>query len=156
MKFRMKKITALMAAAVLGASTFGGVSVMAAESTEAMAVPADQAGMVVDDDAVAAEGDAIPSDFIQGTFKPSETTVQAQDSYEYPFLGLNMKLPEELLKQIKAQIILDCLIEHFGNADAVPQPPERCLSRQAGIVRCCLRATINRKCWWRKRWTKRR
>ena len=31
------------------------------------------------------------------------------------------------------------IIEHFGNADAVPQSPERCLSRQAGIVRCCLR-----------------
>ena len=31
------------------------------------------------------------------------------------------------------------IIEHFGNADAVPQPTERCLSRQAGIVRCCLR-----------------
>ncbi|MCI6444721.1 MAG: hypothetical protein MR806_00085 [Subdoligranulum sp.] len=30
-----------------------------------------------------------------------------------------------------------CIIEHLGNADAVPQPPERCLSRQAGIVRCC-------------------
>ena len=30
------------------------------------------------------------------------------------------------------------IIEHFDNADAVPQPPERCLSRQAGIVRCCL------------------
>ena len=29
------------------------------------------------------------------------------------------------------------IIEHFGNADAVPQPPERRLSRQAGIVRCC-------------------
>ncbi len=29
------------------------------------------------------------------------------------------------------------IIEHFVNADAVPQPPERCLSRQAGIVRCC-------------------
>ena len=29
------------------------------------------------------------------------------------------------------------IIEHFGNADAVPQPPERCLSLQAGIVRCC-------------------
>ena len=28
-----------------------------------------------------------------------------------------------------------CIIEHFGNADAVPQPPERCLSRKAGIVR---------------------
>ncbi len=30
------------------------------------------------------------------------------------------------------------IIEHFGNADAVPQPPERCLSRKARIVRCCL------------------
>ena len=120
MKFRMKKITTLMAAAVLGASTFGGVSVMAAESTEAMAVPADQAGMVVDDDAVAAEGDAIPSDFIQGTFKPSETTVQAQDSYEYPFLGLNMKLPEELLKQIKAQTIAMISNEGWNDtADAI-------------------------------------
>ena len=105
MKFRTQKITALMTAAIVGVSTLGSVSVMAAESTEAMAVPADQAGMVVDGDAAAADGDAISSDFIQGTFKPSETTVQAQDSYEYPFLGLNMKLPEELLKQIKAQTI---------------------------------------------------
>ena len=40
-----------------------------------------------------------------------------------------------------------CLIEHFGNADAVPQPPERCLSRQAGIVRCCHRS------WLRWVWT---
>ena len=87
---------------------------------EAMAVPADQAGMVVDDDAVAAEGDAIPSDFIQGTFKPSETTVQAQDSYEYPFLGLNMKLPEELLKQIKAQTIAMISNEGWNDtADAI-------------------------------------
>ena len=109
-----------MAAAVLGVSTFGGVSVMAAESTEAMAVPADQAGMVVDGDAAAAEGDAIPSDFIQGTFKPSETTVQAQDSYEYPFLGLNMKLSEELLKQIKAQTIAMITNEVWNdNADAI-------------------------------------
>ena len=30
------------------------------------------------------------------------------------------------------------IIEHFGNADAEPQLPERCLSRKAGIVRCCL------------------
>ena len=109
-----------MTAAVLGASAFGGVSVMAAESTEAMAVPADEAGMVVDGDAVAADGDAIPSDFIQGTFKPSETTVQAQDSYEYPFLGLNMKLPEELLKQIKAQTIAMISNEGWNDtADAI-------------------------------------
>ena len=29
------------------------------------------------------------------------------------------------------------IIKHFGNADAVPQLPERSLSRKAGIVRCC-------------------
>ena len=34
------------------------------------------------------------------------------------------------------------IIEHFGNADAVPQLPERCLSRKAGIVRCCLRKRL--------------
>ena len=107
------KFTALRAAAILGVSTLGSVSVMAAESTEAMAVPADEAGMVVD-------GDAIPSDFIQGTFKPSETTVQAQDSYEYPFLGLTMKLPEELLKQIKEQTIAMITNEGWNdNADAI-------------------------------------
>ena len=105
MKFRTQKITALMAVAVLGVTSFGGVQVMAAESTEAMAVPADEAGMVVDGDATAANGEANSSDLVAGTFKPSETTVPAQDSYEYPFLGLTMKLPEELLKQIKAQTI---------------------------------------------------
>ena len=120
MKFRTQKITALMVAAIVGVSTLGSVSVMAAESTEAMAVPADQAGMVVDGDAAAADGDAISSDFIQGTFKPSETTVQAQDSYEYPFLGLNMKLPEELLKQIKEQTIAMITNEGWNdNADAI-------------------------------------
>ena len=62
MKFRTQKITALMVAAIVGVSTLGSVSVMAAESTEAMAVPADQAGMVVDGDAAAADGDAISSD----------------------------------------------------------------------------------------------
>ena len=35
------------------------------------------------------------------------------------------------------------IVEHFGNADAVPQPPERCLSRKAGIVRCCLKSFLS-------------
>jgi hypothetical protein len=29
------------------------------------------------------------------------------------------------------------MLSQKGNADAVPQLPERCLSRKAGIVRCC-------------------
>ena len=43
--------------------------------------------------------------------------------------------------QAKSADNTGCLIEHFGNADAVPQLPERCLSRKAGIVRCCLRCS---------------
>ncbi|MFR7619045.1 MAG: hypothetical protein ACLUZX_14340 [Subdoligranulum sp.] len=30
-----------------------------------------------------------------------------------------------------------CRYGERGAADAVPQLPERCLSRKAGIVRCC-------------------
>ena len=37
------------------------------------------------------------------------------------------------------------IIEHFGNADAVPQLPERCLSRKAGIVRCCLNRVLQKR-----------
>ena len=50
------------------------------------------------------------------------------------------------------------IIEHFGNADAVPQPPERYLSRKAGIVRCCLRVylRLGLPCpltgHWRRKW----
>ena len=34
------------------------------------------------------------------------------------------------------------IIEYFGNADAVPQLPERCLSRKAGIVRYCPKLSV--------------
>ena len=78
MKLRTQKITALMAAAVLGISAFGSVPVTAAESTET-ADPG--AAMMVD-------GEAVSSDLVAGTFKPSDVTCKAQDSYEYPFLGL--------------------------------------------------------------------
>ena len=40
------------------------------------------------------------------------------------------------------------IIEHFGNADAVPQLPERCLSRKAGIVRCCLKEYYEKQTPW--------
>ena len=110
MKLRTQKITALMAAAVLGISAFGSVPVTAAESTETADIG----------EAMAVDGDAVSSDLVAGTFKPSDVTCKAQDSYEYPFLGLNMKLPEELLKQIKEQTIAMISNEVWNdNADAV-------------------------------------
>ena len=45
---------------------------------------------------------------------------------------------EGLLPRSTMRVPQPDIIEHFGNADAVPQPPERCLSRKAGIMRCCL------------------
>lgn len=97
MKLRTQKIAVLMMTALLGTSTFGGVPVMAGESTEsaeAVAVTGDEA-----------DGEAISADLVAGTFKPSETTVPAQESYEYPFLGMKFSIPKELQKQMKDQSI---------------------------------------------------
>ena len=105
MKLRTQKITALMAAAVLGISAFGSVPVTAAESTE-IADPG--AAMMVD-------GEAVSSDLVAGTFKPSDVTCKAQDSYEYQFLGLKLSLSKELLKQIKDQSIAMLTTEDFEN-----------------------------------------
>ena len=102
MKFRTQKIAALMTVAVLGISTLGSIPVMAEENTE---TTDNGEAMAVDGDAMAVDGEAISSDLISGTFKPSEVTCQAQDSYEYPFLGLKFLLPKELLKQIEDQSI---------------------------------------------------
>ena len=100
MKFRTQKIMALMAAVVLGVSSFGSVSAMAAESVPAESISAEDAGLETAED-----GEAVSADLIEGTFKPSEITVQAQDSYEYAFLGLKFSLPQKLLDQIKNQSI---------------------------------------------------
>ena len=105
MKLRTQKITALMAAAVLGISTFGSVPVTAAESTETADIG----------EAMAVDGEAVSSDLVAGTFKPSDVTCKAQDSYEYPFLGLKLSLSKELLKQIKDQSIAMLTTEDFEN-----------------------------------------
>ena len=118
MKFRTQKIMVLMAAAVLGVSSFGSVSVMAEDNA---AVENTEAGSAdTDGEAVMMDGDAISSDMISGTFKPSETTVPVQDSYEYEFLGLTFTLPEELKKQMKDQSIAMVTNEVWtDNADAI-------------------------------------
>ena len=105
MKFRTQKITALMAAAVLGISAFGSVPVTAAESMET--ADSGEATMV--------DGEAVSADLVAGTFKPSDVTCKAQDSYEYPFLGLKLSLSKELLKQIKDQSIAMLTTEDFEN-----------------------------------------
>ena len=55
-----------------------------------------------------------------------------------PKQGQRSRECEGLLPRNTMRVPQPDIIEHFGNADAVPQLPERCLSRKAGIVRCCL------------------
>ena len=103
MKFRTQKITALMVAAVLGASSFGSVTVMAEQNTASEST--DAANAETDGEVIMMDGDEVSSDLIAGTFKPSETTVPAQDSYEYAYMGLKFSLPKDLLKQMEDQSI---------------------------------------------------
>ena len=62
----------------------------------------------------------------------------ASGGYSEPKQGAVVAECEGLLPRSTMRVPQPDIIEHFGNADAVPQPPERCLSRKAGIMRCCL------------------
>lgn len=57
--------------------------------------------MMEDGQVISMEDGEISSDLISGTFKPSDVAWEVQDSYEFPFLGMNLTLPEELLKQME-------------------------------------------------------
>ena len=61
----------------------------------------------------------------------------ASGGYSEPKQGQRSQSARGFCPRSTMRVAQPNIIEHFGNADAVPQPPERCLSRQAEIVRCC-------------------
>ena len=87
-------VKAYLAAGVIGVSSLGAFAapVFAAkndsnnETTTGEAIPA---------------GESVSSDMISGTFTPSEISWKVQDSYEFPFMGLNFTLTDKLLKQME-------------------------------------------------------
>ena len=81
------KLSALLTACALSLSSFAGVPAFAAEAQSEMP------------EAVAFSADG-SSELVQGSFVASDVTCPAQDSYEYPFIGLNLTLPEALLQQM--------------------------------------------------------
>ena len=93
-------VKAYLAAGVIGVSSLGAFAapVFAAkndsnkETTAGEAIPAGES---------VPEGEAISSDMISGTFTPSEISWKVQDSYEFPFMGLNFTLTDKLLKQME-------------------------------------------------------
>lgn len=122
MKLRAQKLTAILAATALSVSTFGTIPVSAADTKTETTAEAketntdDSAGDTdttadaqsdSDEQVIATEdGEAISSDLIEGTFKPSDTTWEVQDSYEFPFLGLKLSsLPKELTDKMTDQTV---------------------------------------------------
>ncbi len=76
----------------------------AGKTTEESSTEAESDGQVImmeGGQAISMEDGEISSDLISGTFKPSDVAWEVQDSYEFPFLGMNLTIPEELLKQME-------------------------------------------------------
>ncbi|EJP18845.1 redoxin [Peptostreptococcaceae bacterium AS15] len=74
-------------------------------------VSAEQAGMTIDPSK--AGGDAQSAGAASGKFKPSEYTVKSQDIYKYPFLGLELILPEPIKEKMNKKEIAMLTHEEF-------------------------------------------
>ena len=124
MKNRRMRLMAIFAAGVLSVTSMGGI--VTAHAGEALAVPAEEAGagavQMDGEDAQAAEDGSVAASegLIAGSFKPSEIAQQAQDTYEYPFLGMKLGISKDLKEQMEKKNISMFTDERWNdNADAV-------------------------------------
>ena len=116
------RLMAIFAAGVLSVTSMGGI--VTVHAGEALAVPADEAGVVQmdgEDVQVAEDGSVAASDgLIAESFKPSEIAQPAQDTYEYPFLGMKLGISKDLKEQMEKKNISMFTDERWDdNAEAV-------------------------------------
>ena len=137
MKLRAQKLTAILAATALSVSTFGTIPAKAADSEKETTTEtttetnADDSAEDIttetqsdsNEQVIATEdGEAIPSDLIEGTFKPSDTTWKVQDSYDFPFLGLKLSsLPKELTDKMTDQAVAMVSNEDWDDEVTTPK-----------------------------------
>ena len=87
----------------------GGI--VTAHAEETLSVPAEEAGagavQMDGKDAQAAEDGSVAASegLIAGSFKPSEIAQPAQDTYEYPFLGMKLGISKDLKEQMEKKNI---------------------------------------------------
>ena len=122
MKNRRMRLMAIFAAGVLSVTSMGGI--VTVHAGEALAVPADEAGVVQTDgkDVQAAEDGSVAASegLIAESFKPSEIAQPAQDTYEYPFLGMKLGISKDLKEQMEKKNISMFTDERWNdNADAI-------------------------------------
>ena len=138
MKLRAQKLTAILAAAALSVSAFGTIPANAADTkteTTAETKETNADDSTGDTDATAdtksngdeqvittEDGEAISSDLIAGTFKPSDTAWEVQDSYDFPFLGLKLSsLPKELTDKMTDQTVAMVSNEDWDDEVTAPK-----------------------------------
>ena len=124
MKKRRMRLMAIFAAGVLSVTSMGGI--VTAHAEETLSVPAEEAGagavQMDGKDAQAAEDGSVAASegLIAGSFKPSEIAQPAQDTYEYPFLGMKLGISKDLKEQMEKKNISMFTDERWNdNADAV-------------------------------------
>ena len=118
------RLMAIFAAGVLSVTSMGGI--VTAHAEETLSVPAEEAGagavQMDGKDAQAAEDGSVAASegLIAGSFKPSEIAQPAQDTYEYPFLGMKLGISKDLKEQMEKKNISMFTDERWNdNADAV-------------------------------------
>ena len=112
MKLRAQKLTAILAAAALSVSAFGTIPVKAADTQS------DSNEQVI----AMEDGEVISSDLITGTFKPSDTTWEVQDSYDFPFLGMKLSsIPKELTDKMTDQTVAMISNEDWNDDGTAPK-----------------------------------
>ena len=103
------RLMAIFAAGVLSVTSMGGI--VTAHAEETLSVPAEEAGagavQMDGKDAQAAEDGSVAASegLIAGSFKPSEIAQPAQDTYEYPFLGMKLGISKDLKEQMEKKNI---------------------------------------------------
>ena len=124
MKNRRMRLMAIFAAGVLSVTSMGGI--VTAHAEETLSVPAEEAGagavQMDGKDAQAAEDGSVAASegLIAGSFKPSEIAQPAQDTYEYPFLGMKLGISKDLKEQMEKKNISMFTDERWDdNAEAV-------------------------------------
>ena len=124
MKNRRMRLMAIFAAGVLSVTSMGGI--VTAHAEETLSVPAEEAGagavQMDGKDAQAAEDGSVAASegLIAESFKPSEIAQPAQDTYEYPFLGMKLGISKDLKEQMEKKNISMFTDERWNdNADAI-------------------------------------
>lgn len=100
---KTSKMTALIAACALGVSAFGTAPVYAAE-TETESV-----------EYFSVDGESMDASLLEGTFVASDAAYPVQDSYEFPFLGLNLTLPDALKQQMTDKTVAMLTDENWND-----------------------------------------